>query len=154
MRRLNASVRTPHRASLKNSRFPPQTCPICLLDSASPLASSPWQTMDNHEVMQIMVADLDSHSSTKKDKEHWAKVDLYMYTVKVVLGGFIHLLLFVLNSFILLRSDAGYITFRVAANRLGVFMEDPLTSDFIERDRLHTFRVTVNNEGPMDSRLH
>ena len=37
-------------------------------------------------------------------QEHWAKVDLYMYTVTVVLGGFIHLLLFVLNSFILLRS--------------------------------------------------
>ena len=30
-------------------------------------------------------------------------------------------------------SDAGFITFRVTANRLGVFMEDPLTSDFIER---------------------
>ena len=37
-------------------------------------------------------------------QEHWAKVDLFMYTVTVVLGGFIHLLLFVLNSFILLRS--------------------------------------------------
>ena len=36
-------------------------------------------------------------------QEHWTKVDLYMYTVTVVLGGFIHLL-FTLNSFILLRS--------------------------------------------------
>ena len=37
-------------------------------------------------------------------QEHWAKVDLYMYTVTVVLGGFIHLLLFTLKSLILLRS--------------------------------------------------
>ena len=29
-------------------------------------------------------------------------------------------------------SDAGYIAFTVAANRLSVFMEDPLTSDFME----------------------
>ena len=29
-------------------------------------------------------------------------------------------------------SDAGYIAFTIAANRLGVFMEDPLTSDFME----------------------
>ena len=41
---------------------------LIFISTASPLASSPWQTMDNHEVMQIMVADLDSHSSTKKDK--------------------------------------------------------------------------------------
>ena len=27
-------------------------------------------------------------------------------------------------------SDAGYITYRVAANRLGDYTEDPLTSDF------------------------
>ena len=41
---------------------------INLYFDSLPLASSPWQTMDNHEVMQIMVVDLDSHSSTKKDK--------------------------------------------------------------------------------------
>ena len=41
---------------------------LIFISTVSPLASSPWQTMDNHEVMQIMVADLDSHSSTKKDK--------------------------------------------------------------------------------------
>ena len=29
-------------------------------------------------------------------------------------------------------SDAGYIAFTVAANRLSVFMEDPLTSDSME----------------------
>ena len=36
-------------------------------------------------------------------QEHWAKVDLYTYTVTVVLGGFIHLV-FMFNSLILLRS--------------------------------------------------
>ena len=41
---------------------------LIFISTASPLASSPWQTMDNQGVMQIMVADLDSHSSTKKDK--------------------------------------------------------------------------------------
>ena len=30
-------------------------------------------------------------------------------------------------------SDAGYIKFRITVNRLGVFIEDPMTSDFIER---------------------
>ena len=34
-------------------------------------------------------------------QEHWAKVDLYMYTVTVVLGGFIPLY-FALNSLVLL----------------------------------------------------
>ena len=38
------------------------------ISTASPLASSPLQTMDNHEIMQNMVADLDSNSSIKKDK--------------------------------------------------------------------------------------
>ena len=37
------------------------------ISTASPLASSPLQTMDNHEVMQIMVADLESHPSAEKD---------------------------------------------------------------------------------------
>ena len=41
---------------------------LIFISTASNLASSPLQTMDNHEVMHIMVADLDSNSSIKKDK--------------------------------------------------------------------------------------
>ena len=40
---------------------------LIFISTASPLASSPWQTMDNHEVMQTMVTDLDSNSSIEKD---------------------------------------------------------------------------------------
>ncbi|XP_078331586.1 uncharacterized protein LOC144625250 [Crassostrea virginica] len=51
------------------------------------------------------------------------KVDLYMYTV--VLQK-----MFPLQT--LHSSDAAHLTFRVTANRLSGYMEDPLTSDFIE----------------------
>ena len=43
---------------------------INLYFDSVPLASSPWQTMDNHEVMLIIVADLDKFFRTKKDKVH------------------------------------------------------------------------------------
>ena len=41
---------------------------IYLYFDSLPLASSPWQTMDNHEVILIIVADLDKFFRTKKDK--------------------------------------------------------------------------------------
>ncbi|XP_078331585.1 uncharacterized protein LOC144625249 [Crassostrea virginica] len=56
-------------------------------------------------------------------KRNWTTVDLYMYTV--VLQK-----MFPLQT--LHRSDAAHLTFRVTANRLSGYMEDPLTSDFIE----------------------
>ena len=41
-------------------------------------------------------------------------------------------MIFIFTNSMTVFSDAGYIAFSVPANRLGVFMKDPLPSDFIE----------------------